>query len=91
MAQRHDRAAGDHGLAPTEEAIRDEAADDRREVREGGVAAVDPGRAFLRDRERLGHVVDEQRAHAEVGELLPHLGQKQDRQAARVSEPVNAR
>jgi hypothetical protein len=34
------------------------------------------------------HVEDEQRAHPVIGEALPHLGRKQERQAARVAEEI---
>ena len=43
---------------------------------------------FLRDQQLLGHVIDQQRAHAVVGELLPHVGEEQDREPARLAEPV---
>ena len=36
----------------------------------------------------LGHIQDEQRAHAVVGEPLPHFGGEQECQAARVAEQV---
>jgi hypothetical protein len=36
------------------------------------------------EQEVLGQVEDQQAAHAVVGEPLPHLGEEQDEQAARV-------
>src|SRR5207342_2840691 len=42
---------------------------------------------LLREQQLLRHVVDEQRAHAVVGEDLPHLRQEQDRQARRLFQP----
>src|SRR3546814_16592763 len=41
----------------------------------------------LREQQLLGHVIDQQRAHPVVGEQLPHLGQEQDRQPARLAKP----
>src|SRR3569623_1697665 len=41
----------------------------------------------LPDQQLLGHVIHEQGAHAEVGDLLPHIGQEEDRKAARLTEP----
>ena len=103
MADRHQRSADHHHAALAEHAVGEIAAEDRREIHEPGVEAVDLRRQRLdveraedrfhaalsarRSRSRsararveqiLHHVEHEQRAHAVVGEALPHLGGEQD-------------
>src|SRR6266478_2557037 len=87
MAGRHDAAADDHCAPLAEPSIRDQAAENRREIRYSRIGAVNERRLFLADQQLLGHVVDQQGAHAVVGENLPHLGQKKYREASRLTEP----
>ncbi len=87
MAAGHQQAADDDRAPPAEPAIRDHAADDGRQVHAGRIRAVHQRGAGLVVVQLLDHVVDLQRAHAEEGELLPHLRQEQDRQARRLAEP----
>jgi hypothetical protein len=49
------------------------------------VASPKPRPGFVA-RHRCGHEEDQQRAHAVVAEALPHLGEEQRRQAARMTE-----
>src|SRR5205807_1258917 len=52
--------------------------EERSEVDEAGVGAVDLGRLLLREVESLDHVEHEERAHSVVAEALPHLGEEED-------------
>jgi hypothetical protein len=54
-----------------------------RSVDQAGVLLIDPKPAL---RERLGHVEQEDRAHAVVREAFPHLGEKERRETSRMSE-----
>src|ERR1700722_20903350 len=83
----HDAAADDYGATLAKPPIRDQAAENRREIGQRLISAINEGGFFLADQQLLGHVVDQQGAHAVVGENLPHLGQKQYREAARLTEP----
>src|SRR3984957_4998460 len=87
MTARHDAAADDYGAPLAEPSIRDQAAENRREIGHRGVGAVNERGFFLADQQLLGHVVDQQGAHAVVGENLPHFGQEKYRKAARLTEP----
>src|SRR5262245_52901636 len=87
MTNRHNAAACDHRLALSQPAICYDATEDRHEISRRGVAAVNEGGFFLREKEMLGHVIDQQCAHAIVGEETPRLGQKKNCQAAWLSEP----
>src|SRR5580692_12778075 len=83
----HDAAADDYGATLAKPPIRDQAAENRREIGQSLISAINEGGFFLADQQLLGHVVDQQGAHAVVGENLPHLGQKKYREAARLTEP----
>ena len=76
-------------LALAEIAVGDDSADDRREIGAGRVDAVDERGLRLPDQQLLGHVIDQQRAHPVVGELLPHVREEQDGQATRLAEPAS--
>jgi len=87
MARGHDAGADDHRAPLAEPAIRDDSSKNRCDVGHAHVGPIDQRRLFLADQQLLGHVVDQQGAHAVVGENLPHLGQKKYGEAARLTEP----
>jgi hypothetical protein len=87
MARRHDAAADDDGPPLAEPAIREHAAENRREIRHRRIDAVNERRPALPNQKLLGHVIDQQGAHPEVGELFPHFGQKKDGESSRLTEP----
>ena len=88
MTQRHGDSADHHRIAPAQPAVGDHAAEHRREIHERRVGAVHQRGVFLVHVQMLGHVIDQQRPHAEEGEHLPHFGEEQHAQAARMAEPV---
>src|SRR3569623_409619 len=87
VAGGHDRRAEDHRAPFAEQPVGDDTAHNRREIGAGDIDAVDVRRMRLADQQLLGHVVHEQGAHAEVGELLPHIGQEEDGESARLTKP----
>ncbi len=54
------------------------AAQNRRDVDQRGVSAIDDGRIFVIEKPMLRQVENQQRAHAVIGKTLPHLGEEQD-------------
>ena len=93
VAARDDDAAVQDGAALTDQAVGDPAArqaghvDHRRvePVHRAGDARFPPEAAGC-DRRR--HEEDQQRAHAVIAEALPHLGQKERGQPARMTKPL---
>ena len=84
-------AAVEHGAPLADQAIGDPAARQAHHVHHRGVEPVDrAGRAVSKPsppaRPARGHEQDEQRAHAVVAEALPHLGEEQRGEAARMAE-----
>ena len=83
------------GLAGAEIAVGQDAADQRQQIDQRGVGAVLARAAALVEQEVLGHVEDQDAAHAVVGEPLPHLGEEEDVQAlgvlAQLQEDRNER
>src|SRR5207342_455591 len=88
MAEGHDDRADDHRALPPEPTVGHDAAEDGREVERRDVHAVHHRGVLLREQQLLRHVIDEQRAHAVVGEDLPHLREKQNRQPGRLAQPA---
>ena len=83
--------ADEHGPLRSDQPVGDPAAGQRHHVHHRGVQAVDGARrdrveAQPARRGRGGHEQDEQRAHPVVAEALPHLGEEQRREAARMAE-----
>src|SRR5207249_6899369 len=80
----------------TEKAVGKPSAHDRQRVYGTGVDAVDRRSARRREcqsacAERSDHEQNQERAHAVVAEALPHLCEKEDGEAARMTEPVPRR
>ena len=91
MPEGDDDAADEDAAVLTEQAIGDEAAENRRAPGAAGVGAVDRCRIGVGEAQPAGgdrrhHVEDEEGAHAVVAEALPHLGEEERRQPARVAE-----
>ena len=61
------------------------AAHQRQQIDQGGVGGVLAVGEGVVEQEVFGQVEDQQAAHAVVGEPLPHLGEEQHDQAARVA------
>ena len=76
-------AEGD-GLARTDEAVGQNAAQQGDQIDQRGVGAVDRPGAPIIKQEVLGQIKDQQTAHAVIGETLPHFGEEADNQPARV-------
>ena len=76
-------AEGD-GLARADEAVGHDAAQQGQQIDQGGVGAVGRPRHGVVEQEVLRQEEDQDAAHAVVGETLPHLGEEQDDQSARV-------
>jgi hypothetical protein len=75
-----------------EQTIGDPAAGHREQIHAGGVDAVDRGRGLVVEPEAAGldagdHRQHQDRAHAVVAEALPHLGEEERGEAARMSGP----
>ena len=84
-------AAVEHGAPLADQAIGDPAARQAGHVHHRRVQPVDRARdARLESqparRDRRGHEEDEQHPHAVVAEALPHLGEEERRQPARMAE-----
>ena len=95
MTGRDDHAADEHGPALPDQAVGDPPPWQSQHVDGERVQPVDRSRRGDRHAEAavghlhlLDHEEHEQRAHAVVAEALPHLGEKQRRQAARMSKPL---
>jgi hypothetical protein len=58
-----------------------------------GLERCEPNYAsgMIFEQQKFGHVEHEQRAHAVIGEALPHLGREQEGQPARMAEEVRTR
>src|SRR5437588_794328 len=63
----------------------------RRRPGARGVRAVQRAGVLIVEAERVHHVEDEESAHAVVAEALPHLGEEESGEAARVSEKTAGR
>src|SRR5690606_27390902 len=62
------------------------AAEDRGDVHQCSVSAIEDRAFLVREHPVLDEIEDQQRAHAVVGESLPHLGEEQHEQAAWMAE-----
>ena len=87
IADRHQDRAELHRALGAEILVGEEAADQRRQIDERGIAAVEAGRLAVREEEMLGEIERQQRPHAVIAEPLPHLGGEQPRELARMAEP----
>ena len=93
VADRNDGAAPEHRAAQAEQPVRDPSARQRDDIHGRGVEAVNRGRrhvvqAHAAGGDGVGHEQHENGAHAVVAEALPHLGEEERRQPARMPEPV---
>ena len=78
------QGAEGHGLARADEAVRHDAAQQRQQIDQRSVGAIGRPRHGVVEQEVLRQEEDQDSAHAVVGEPLPHLGEEQDDQSARV-------
>ncbi len=84
MSDSHERTAQDHGPALADEAVREQPAEERREIDEPGLEPVDLRGTHLRELQVLDHVVDQERPHPVVGKTVPHFGEEKDIEAPRM-------
>ena len=75
------RAKGNR-LAHAEEPVRNQAANQRQQIDQGGIGRILTLSLLVIEQEMLGQIKDQKPAHAVIGEPLPHLGKKQHKQAA---------
>ena len=87
IANRHEDRAELHRALRAEILVGDEAADQRRQVNQGGISAVETGRRVVAEDEMLGEIERQQRPHSVIAEPLPHLGREQAGELARMAEP----
>ena len=90
MAEGEKNRAKHHGLAETEIAVGDRAAENRRSINQPAIAAIDADRDIVGKQEMLGQIEDEKGAHAVKAEALPHLGEEEDVKALGVAEQLAA-
>ena len=86
-----DDAADEHAAVLAEKTIRGHAAENGGAPHAAGVGPVDRRRARIGKSQSAGgrrrrHIQDQKCAHAVVAEALPHLGEEERRQPARVAE-----
>ncbi|PAV92570.1 hypothetical protein WR25_07913 [Diploscapter pachys] len=87
IAERHqDRAELHRALGP-QILVRQIAADQRRQVHERGIAAIQASRCTVAEQEMLRQIERQQRAHAVIAEAFPHFGGEQARELAGMAEP----
>src|SRR3546814_4459628 len=86
MAERKQHRTEQHGLALAQIAVRQIAAEHRRDVDERGVRAVDDRGVLIGKQPVLGEIEDQERPHSIIGKALPHLGEKQDEQPFGVAQ-----
>ena len=84
-------AAIEHGAPLADQPVGDPPAGQRGHVHHRGVETVDGARACRVESEAAGgkrrrHEQNEQRAHAVIAEALPHLGEEERRESARMAE-----
>jgi hypothetical protein len=84
VAEHQQHRAEQDRLAGAEVAVGEDAADQRQQIHQRCVGAVLGARGLVVEQQMLGQVEDQDAPHAVVGEPLPHLGEEQDHQAARV-------
>ena len=94
VARRDDDAAPEDRAAQPEKAIRDPTARQRDHVHGGRIQAIDRRRGHIVQShaagcDGVGHVQDEDRPHPVVAEPLPHLGEEERGQTARMPEPAS--
>ena len=85
VPDREQQAAEQHRFALAEIAVGEIAAEHRGDVDEAGIGPVDQRRLAVGEKPVLGQVEDQQRAHAVVGEALPHFGEEKHVQALGVA------
>ena len=92
VTSRDDDASPQHGTTLSQQSVGNPAARQRDGVDSERIQTVNGRRRHVRQpestvRHHVGHKQDKEGAHPVVAEALPHLGKKQRRQTARVSEP----
>ncbi len=90
MPGHQQQAAKDHGLAHAQEAVGQQAADDRHAIHQAAVRAQDVQPRAVAELVVLQQVQQQQRLHSVEGEALPHLGEEADVDALGMTEEVIA-
>ena len=95
VAEGDGNTPGHHGTLRADQAVRDPAAGQRRQVNSRVVQAVNSRGGFVIQAESaVGHRVDEEQhqqgTHAVEGESLPHFGHEQRGEAARLTQEGGA-
>ena len=88
MSERDDDPADKHAAVLPQPSIGDEPTENRREPYAGDVGGIGATRMAVRESQRLGHVQDEKSPHPVIAEALPHLGEEERRETARVAEEL---
>src|SRR4051794_39281776 len=91
MAERDQDPAAEYGAVVADDAVGEPPTRDRRRIHRHRVETVDRGRAPRGESEsatgdRCNHEEQEERAHAVVAEALPHFGEEECGETARVAE-----
>ena len=86
MAEGQQDRTEQHRLALADELVGQIAANNRSDINERGVGAVDDVGFLFRKHPVLNEVEDQQRSHAVVGEALPHLRHEEQEQSLGVSD-----
>ena len=95
VAEHDQHAAPEHRALLADQPVGDPATEQRQQVGRGDVQAVDRVRGAVVEAEAAlgdggGHEQDQDRAHAVVGEALPHLRDEQRRESARLAEELRS-
>src|SRR6185437_8462682 len=86
VAQRDDDAAYEHALVLAQPSVGDDPAHNGRRPHARRVRPVQRTGPLIGEAEHVHHVQDEKRAHPVVAEPLPHLGEEERGQTARMPE-----
>ena len=88
VAERDDDPTEQHAAVLPEPGVGDQSAEDRREPHAGDVGGVGIAGLRVGKGERFRHVQDEEPAHPVIAEALPHLGEEERGETARVAEEL---
>ena len=88
MAQGHDHGTDNHGTAVPQPAVRQVAAEDRRQVDQRGIGGIDLQRMFTGKADGIDQIEHQQGTHTVITEALPHLGEEQGREAVRMVHSI---
>ena len=73
-------------LTLTKIAIREKAPENRGDINKAGIGPVNKVRLSIRKQPMFRQIENKQSAHPIIGKTLPHFGEKQHEQAARMAK-----